>query len=101
MNDSSFAKFLKRLEQQERAGRNPDKSSDSSDGLQCNKINEGRRVSKSIWDVDIARTPHVVKGLLNGEGPGRFGIQERAWSANRMNHMIYYRVNKIMGGGIW
>jgi hypothetical protein len=30
-------------------------------GLEYNKINPTRRVTKRIWSVDIARTPGVVK----------------------------------------
>ena len=55
-------------------------------GLEYNQFSRNRRVSRNIYDVDIASNPRIVK-----EGPNGFifcNVLDRAEMANSEGHLI-------------
>jgi hypothetical protein len=83
----SLEKFMRRLYK----GRNGI-FGNASNGLECNEINRNRKVSRHIYEVDIAHNSQVVKSLLDG-----VHVQGKAHMVNSKNAMVSYYSRNITG----
>lgn len=63
---------------------------DPSEGLSVNKLTDARRIGQSIYEVDIARTPMVIKSFTEG----RFSIHSEAAKVNKFNGYINKELQK-------
>jgi hypothetical protein len=53
------------------------RTTEPTEGLAVNKIKDPYKISKAIWNIDIARTPTVVRGIGDS-----FGIHNMVRRAN-------------------
>ena len=67
-------------------------STNPSNGLEYNQINDTHHVSKKLWRVDIARTPQIIKSM--GEC---VDVHAEAYLANRYNSLVDYKASKVHG----
>lgn len=65
---------------------------DPAKGIEYNEINANHRVSKKIFNADIARHPNVVKDI--GEW---VNVQKSAHKANRERTLVDYKRGRIRG----
>jgi len=98
MNASSLNELIKTLRAEAKAydsvGRRPRRFGDPAKGLEYNGINTTYRVSKKIWDFDIARSPQVVRSFSD-----RTDVHNEAWKANSDSQMVNYRDHRAKGRG--
>lgn len=90
----ALSKFLKKLKEEAKSGRRMIRHGDPAIGLEYNKINGASRVTQKIWDIDLARTPQVVRGMHE-----RVDVNGNAWKANKYNPMVHYLSTKVKGRG--
>ena len=94
---SALSDFFKRVKKEMRMGGRVFRHRDPSDGISYNTINENRQISKKIWDVDIARSPVVVKEIHS-----HVNVHNVARKANSHRSMVDYRQSKFRGRtGVW
>lgn len=95
---SSLNELIKKLKEEAKAyessGRRPLRYGDPAIGLEYNEINATYRVSKKMWDIDIARTPQVVRNFTD-----RAEVHGECFEANRYNNMVNYRHHRVRGKG--
>jgi hypothetical protein len=84
----SMSAFLKKLRKAEKEGKRILHGGNSAYGLEYNGIIDVRRVCREIFDFDIARNPHVVRGFAT-----RVNVHNKAWKANRYNQLIHYKTD--------
>lgn len=94
----SLKSLLEYLKTARREGRRAVIHSDPAKGIEYNNINTTYRVSRRIYDVDIARTPQIVKDN-SGKGFGFVDVQADAYKANQFGTMINYRASRVHGRG--
>ena len=87
---NSLLYFFKKLKTQIR--RRNSRYADAANGLEYNKINTSQRISKRIYQIDIARTPRIIKSFDEF-----VNIHTQASKANQMNNMINYMQHKANG----
>lgn len=96
----SLKSLLQYLKTARREGRRAVIHGDPAKGIEYNKINTTYLVSKRIYDVDIARTPQIVKGKSGGDYSFEFvDVHAEAVKANRLGTMINYRASRLHGRG--
>lgn len=92
---SRLSDLLKQLKKaQQTGGRIRGRHGDPGQGLEYNEINGNYRVTKKIFDVDLARTPQVIRDFKE-----HVDVHGEAWKANRDNGMINYKAGRFYGRG--
>lgn len=90
----SMLDFLKKMREERTSGKRTRRYTDPCIGLEYNKINTAHRVSPKIWDVDLARTPQIVRDFND-----RVDIHGEAYKANSHRGMVDFRKSKACGRG--
>ena len=67
-------------------------SRDPAHGLRVNKLSDNSRVSKKIYQCDIARTHIIIKDLND-----RVDIQGKAYYVNFSRRFVDYRQDRVEG----
>lgn len=73
--------------------------SDSGRGIEYNKINDTRKVSKRIYSADIARNPRVVAYGANGNEFIFKDVQKRKAKVAGKDALVHYKHSKVHGRG--
>ena len=89
----SLKGFLRDIRRERNGGRHA-RYSDPGKGIEYNKIHGTYRVSRKLFNIDIARTPQVIKEI--GE---YVNVQGSSWYANPMNPMVNFKSAKVYGKG--
>ena len=97
MND--LKKIIDQIRSAHRAGRRlRTRSSDPSNGIEYNKLTMNSRISRRTLNVDIARTPQIVKEDEHGRLVF-IDVQAEVFKVNNMRNMVDYHASKVKGRG--
>lgn len=62
-------------------------------GLEVNTLQMHYKVCSKIWNVDLARSPNIIKSL--GE---QVDIHHKGWNANGKNPLVNYKIGRVDKG---
>jgi len=86
--------FIKRMRNERKSGKRNTRYTDPSTGIEYNKINTAYRVTPKLWDVDLARTPQVIRDFNEN-----VNVHGAAYKANSHRGMVDFRRSKAAGRG--